>query len=488
MTSPRNIGGPRRRSNLLHPGRRPVDSGRIFLCIPKKDADEHFFYELLPNNTLELISTFDAENPPDYVYPQLQFEGQAFGIEGDSFWPYLTFKSWNGVQYGMYGGGLFPDPTFPGDTEGALVSLWRSVDNCLTWQELDVTQIDSSAGGQGSPSGPIAFPLTTAFGMDAGGRLWILFEPARNYTGQYVAYSDDGGDTWEMNDPGWLIMTDTPGGFDYPSPGSERKYSAFDVAPHPTDENVIVLNTNHEVWAALEIVYTKDRGETWDVFPLHPEGPPGLYPTSSFWGWEVKSGLFLPSGRYIVCSESYNRPDPITSFDIVVLYSDDPTGGQGTFTYVKVHGPATQGTDYANPPLSMSYDGGKLFIFFSETHEGGPAPGNIADSAHIYQSLDEGATWTPVTLWPTQLWWEDIASGFYDARYDRLVVITTGAFTPQPGYVRESKVWVSSPPGQNWKDITPQLGLSWVGAMTIWRSTAQSKRQFRRITNRVGPF
>lgn len=315
-------------------------------------------------------------------------------------------------------------------------TLLRSRDGCVTWEAT--RQFDEFNG--------------SAFTIDAGGRIWFIGEPATGGGGnQHIFYSDDDGDSWTD------VLTITG-------------RAIFSLDAHPTDSNIIIGSGYEFSDGSIGVEYTTDRGQTWQSFTL-PGGP-------AFSGFEIKSCLFTANDRFMIVEQDVNE-DPIP---LSVFYSNDPTSGPESFTEVVLQASAESGTDWFNPVLALSASGERIYAFGAEGHEGG----NEDDSAHIWESLDNGVSWTEIPRWPVQEWWEDVPSGFYDPDGDRLIVITSGAASPQGGATDDSKIWVSSPPGQNWREITPEANLSFSAFMVIWSVPGAAKT--RRIVNRLPPF
>lgn len=355
----------------------------IFLLTSKEGIDEHKIYKLATNsNSLKLIST------------------QSFGVVGDSF-------------------GFNPTAKRLGNSHYILINdtLWRSRDQCVTF-EPTLTYNNNEAA---------------AFGMDAGGRIWLFAEPAEGGTGglQTIRYSDDDGDSW-------INLGTTP----------TDNMDVFEVFPHPTESGTLFC-IGAEFSLGWSLLYTTDRFTTWQIITISPNSSP------EFSGFEIKGGLLTATGRFITILADVNQ----SPTELSIFYSDDPISGN--FTEFVLKSSATGGTDYFGPVIALSADKSKVLAFASES----PTSGNEANRAHIFQSEDDGSSWEEIELWPVQLSYDAINSGFYDGNMDRLVLISAGATIPDG----DGEIWVSRPPGSNWQEITPEEGLGNSAFMVIWR-------------------
>lgn len=299
----------------------------------------------------------------------------------------------------------------------------RSQDGCVTWETVLETGSD-----------------TIAFCMDAGGRIWVA---AWDYEGldsfMSMWHSDDDGDTWTKQSE----VFSAGGGID-----------AFSMDAHPTDENIIIATGFFYADGSIGVLRSTDRGQNWTASSI--AGTETQY--SSF---EIKNCMFLSDGRFIIVDANLNGGVPYT----VDAYRSDNSGASFATSIIQTDNSGQTGSDFFNPVMSLHGEGEKLYACFGETHEFG----NEANSGKIYESLDRGESWSEVTHWPAALNWEDINSIFYDSENDKLILLTTGPFDPVDA--TRGQLFVSSPPGSNWTNITPEANLQDSGAafMTIVR-------------------
>lgn len=297
---------------------------------------------------------------------------------------------------------------------GQVATIYRSRDRCSTWELVKYV-----------------WRAPHAFCMDAGGRIWLGGYDADDFGATHMKmwYSDDDGDSWILQGE----IFSAGGGMDM-----------FSMDAHPTDQNVIVCTGWHWNGTSYGVLRTEDRGENWSASPISNF-------ESQYSSFEVKNSMFLSDGRFVIMDADLNGGAPYP----VQAYVSDSNGVSFSGPYVvQADNSGESGSDYFNPVMGLHGEGDKLFACFGETHEGGGPPGpegNKANSGKIYQSLDRGESWSEVTHWPATLRWEDINSIFYDADNDRLILITTGAFSPDSD--DDARVFVSSPPGENWQIV-----------------------------------
>lgn len=376
-----------------------LESTPILLVTSKENVDEHKVYRVESDNSLTLLST------------------NAFNTSGDN----------DGI--GSTTGYRLGDVHFL-ILSGAPVGqeLQRSRDNGVTWEAIE-----------GHIPG-IDFDLSF-YTVDAGGRIWAVGDIGEAPSGIY--FSDDEGDSWELSAEGQVGVLNF-------GDQTTSDFSAFGIVAHPDDENIIVVHgySSSSIPQDIGIAYTTDRGSSWQSFIIEGTEPLFLF-------IEVKQGIFTDSGRFVLLEQDVN------SFEMRAFWTDDISLGLGGIHQVLVE-PAIH-TDYGNPTLSLTYDGGVIFGVGNTTNA------EVTDfTVIIWRSDNEGESWQQVTLPPLEQLYDHIVSLFYDAEFDRLLVITAGAFITESGDAH-SKVWVSSPPGENWTDITPEDDLTWMGQMLIWR-------------------
>ena len=142
--------------------------------------------------------------------------------------------------------------------------IFRSADQGATW-----TDVTPNASGNGE--------FATDIIQDADDNLWLITDEratidtitSPNEEKSRVYKSTDDGVTWTVQ----LTVTD----FDVAAP-NERFYPLFNIAAHPTDADLIIVEGTRTINNEVRLWKTTDGGSTWSspFLPTHDTGPSQL--------------------------------------------------------------------------------------------------------------------------------------------------------------------------------------------------------------------
>ena len=238
---------------------------------------------------------------------------QFYHINHDMDWPYNVYGgmqdngSWRGPAYVWRAGGIrnaYWEELFFGDGFDVVPHPGNSRYGYAMSQQGNVGRYDLVTGHAQlirpvHPKGEyLRFNWNAAIAQDP------FNEDAIFYGSQYVHYSTDRGNNWEIISPD--LTTNDPekqkqhesGGLTYDATGAENFTTILAIEPSPLDRNVIWVGTDDG-----NVHVTKDRGKTWANVANKIYGAP-----KGSWVAQINASAYDPASAVAVIN-NYRRND-----------------------------------------------------------------------------------------------------------------------------------------------------------------------------------